>query len=197
MSHDGSRLYVLATRANAGEPISGKGNPILFPKTCKKGTSGILAILDVTKAEGDSDPVLARVAAGCSPVRMTESSDGATLWVSAREDDRILAFDSKLLELDPDGALIGHLPSGGAAPVGIQLFARDRLLAVANSNRYDPNDAGNLAILDVTEPSAMALIKTLPAGAFAREVSVGADDATLYLTNANSRTFQVVTTVVR
>jgi 6-phosphogluconolactonase (cycloisomerase 2 family) len=126
---------------------------------------------------------------------MSETADESTLWVAARGDNRVLAFSTALLESNPNNALLGYADTGGTAPVGIRLFHNDQLLAVANSNRFNTGTA-NATILSVVSPASASVVQTIPTGLFPREITVGSDDATLYLTNYNSDTFQVIKTSV-
>lgn len=197
LSPDGTRLYVTSEVAAPGTVASGAGNPVLSNSGCLLGSTstinGLLTVIDVARAEAAPGPgaILATVAAGCSPVRMAETTDGKTLWVAARGDDRVLAFSTALLESNPDHALLGFANTGGAAPVGVRLFHNDRFLAVANSNRFGTGKA-NAAILDVALPASATVIETIATGNFPREITVGADDSTLYLTNFSSDTLQVI-----
>jgi DNA-binding beta-propeller fold protein YncE len=204
LSSDGTRLYVTTEVRDAATVASGEGNPLLSETDCvqQKGgaqtANGLLTVIDVAMAEATPGPaaILAVINAGCSPVRMAETSDGATLWVSVRGDDRVLAFSTSLLESDPDNALVGHAPSGGTAPVGMHLFHGDALLAVTNSNRFGTGVA-NGAILYAVSVASASVLATFQTGLFPREVTVGTDDATLYVPNFDSDTFQVVTTTVQ
>jgi len=203
LSPDGSRLYVATelVPANDPPPIAGAGNPTLTKNDCvqKQGTAprsnGFITVIDAQKAtESTSTAILSRVAAGCSPVRLVETADSSVLFVSARGNDTILAFTPRLLESDPEHALLRAIPSGGSAPVGIRLFAQDRLLAVANSNRFADSN-GNLAVLnvsDVSSSSGRALVNTWPAGGFPRNIGISHDGKILYLTNYASRSLQVI-----
>jgi DNA-binding beta-propeller fold protein YncE len=159
--------------------------------------NGLLTVIDVAKAitTPGTGAILSRVAAGCSPTRLTETANGATLWLTARGDNRVLAFNTALLESNPNNALLGYADTGGTAPVGLKLFHNDQLLAVANSNRFNTGTA-NATILNVTSPASASVVQTITTGLFPREVTVGADDATLYLTNYLSDTFQVIQTTV-
>jgi DNA-binding beta-propeller fold protein YncE len=207
LSPDGSRVYVATELVPSKDPpsIAGAGNPILTKNDCvqKKGSppraNGFITVIDARRAtEGQSDPILARVAAGCSPVRLIESADSSILYASARGDDAILAFVPRLLESDPEHALLRALPSGGRAPVGMRLFDRDGKIAVANSNRF-AEENGTVAILDVAkhpDSSSPLPLKILPAGGFPRNIGISHDDRTLYLTNYRSRSLQVLQTVV-
>jgi DNA-binding beta-propeller fold protein YncE len=205
LSPDGSRLYVAAEFVPAHEPplIAGAGNPTLIKNECvqEKGTfprsNGFITVIDAQRAaESASNAVLSRVAAGCSPVRLVETADSSVLFVSARGDDEILAFAPRLLESDPEHALLRAIPSGGTAPVGMRLFAQDRMLAVANSNRFADSN-GTVAILDVSNDSSSSgrvPPKTWTAGGFPRNIGISQDGRTLYLTNYTSRSLQVIQT---
>lgn len=222
LSHDGKRLYVSTEVAapaelpNAQDPTNSQ-NPILTGKRCfqmydaslnpQPQWNGLLTVIDVEKAaagQGQAS-IIQTIASGCSPVRVVETSDGQRIWVSARGDNRVLAFDvAALLSADPNKSLIGYADSGGSAPVGMTLFNRDQLLAVTNSNRFTPNNPPgdpnitNVAILDVRQPSKAKVINSLPSagkGDFPRGVSVGPDGTTLYVTNYNVGTLQVIKTV--
>lgn len=197
LSPDGTRLYVTSEIAADGTVAAGGGNPVLSKSGCVQGgvssINGLLTVIDVSKAEvaPDSGAILATVDAGCSPVRLSETADGKTLWVTARGDDRVLGFDTAKLESDPNNALLGFASTGGTAPVGVRLFHNDQLLAVANSNRFQTGMA-NATILDVASPSSASVVATISTGNFPREITVGGNGTTLYVTNFDSDTLQVI-----
>ena len=202
LSPDGTRLYVTSEVATSASNAVG-ANPVLVESDCVQAvgsspqSNGTLTVINVAKAESSpgSSAILATVAAGCSPVRMAETSDGSTLWVAARGDNRVLAFSTGMLEFNPGNALIGYAGTGGTAPVGIKLFHNDQLLAVANSNRFGTGTA-DATILSVAVPASASVVQTTQTGLFPREFWVGPDDATLYLTNYDSDTLQVISTTV-
>jgi DNA-binding beta-propeller fold protein YncE len=203
LSSDGTRLYVTSEIKAPATVAAGSGNPTLARTGCAQqpGSSapnGLLTVINVSAAEASPGPgaVLATVDAGCSPVRMSETADNSTLWVAARGDNRVLAFSTAMLESNPNNALLGFADTGGTAPVGIRLFHKDQLLAVANSNRFNTG-AANATILYVANPATAGVVATIPAGLFPREVTVGSDDATLYLTNFSSDTLEVISTTVK
>jgi DNA-binding beta-propeller fold protein YncE len=203
LSPDGTRLYV-TSEVSASSTAAGGSNPILSEDDCVQGggspqENGLLTVIDVATAESSPGPsaILATVDAGCSPVRMAETNDDSTLWVAARGDNRVLAFSTAMLETDPGNALVGYADTGGTAPVGIKLFHNDQLLAVANSNRFDTAQSANATILDVANPSAASVVAIISTGLFPREIWVAPDDSTLYLTNYDSDTLQVITTTVQ
>lgn len=208
LSPDGSRLYVATELIPSNQPpiIAGAGDPVLAKSDClqNKGMppqrNGFITVIDVQRAiKTDPSAILSRIAAGCSPVRLVETADSSVLFVSARGDDKILAFAPRLLDNDPEHALLRAIPSGGAAPVGMRLFAHDRMLAVANSNRFADSN-GSIAILDVSNisnSSNRTPLKTWTAGGFPRNIGISHDGNTLLLTNYRSRSLQVIQTSVR
>jgi DNA-binding beta-propeller fold protein YncE len=204
LSPDGTRLYVSSEVATSASDASGSSNPILSESNCVQAAgsspqlNGTLTVINVAAAESLPGPaaILATVDAGCSPVRMAESADESTLWVAARGDNRVLAFSTGMLEFNPGNALLGYASTGGTAPVGIRLFDNDQLLAVANSNRFNTGTA-NSTILSVADPASASLLQTTQTGLFPREIWLGPDDATLYLTNYDSDTLEVISTTVQ
>ncbi|HEV2646885.1 MAG TPA: hypothetical protein VGU46_11025 [Acidobacteriaceae bacterium] len=204
ISPDGTRLYATSEVEGNFTNAAGASNPILTRTGCYQqaggGTqaNGLLTVIDVAKAETNpsSAAILSTVNAGCSPVRAVETADGSTLWVAARGDNRVLAFSTGMLETNPANALLGYADTGGTAPVGLRLFDSDKLLAVANSNRFGAGSAANATILSVAVPASATVVQTIPTGLFPREITVGTDDRTLYLTNYSSASFQVITTTV-
>jgi hypothetical protein len=97
-----------------------------------------------------------------------------------------------LLESDPDHAFKRSIPSGGESAVGLLLFDQDRLLAVANSNRF-ANSNGSLAFLSVSQSGAPSEPQILPAGGFPRNLSLAPDGHSIFLTNYTSRSIERVT----
>jgi 6-phosphogluconolactonase (cycloisomerase 2 family) len=202
ISPDGSRLYVTSEVAGTGT-AAGAGNTILTKTNCVQQAgstpqaNGLLTVINVAAAEANpsSAAIISTVNAGCSPVRAVETPDNSTLWVSARGDNRVLAFSTGMLETNPGNALLGYADTGGTAPVGLRLFDGGKLLAVANSNRFNTGTA-NATVLSVAVPASASVVQTFPTGLFPREITVGSDDRTLYLTNYSSGTFQVMLTTV-
>ena len=203
ISPDGTRLYATSEVEGSFTTAAGGNSSILTRTGCYQqaggGTqaNGLLTVIDAAKAEANpgSSAIISTVNAGCSPVRVLETSDSSTLWVAARGDNRVLAFSTGMLEFNAGNALLGYADTGGTAPVGLRLFDKQKLLAVANSNRFGTGVA-NATILSVGVPASASVVQTLPTGLFPREITVGSDDSTLYLTNYNSQTFQVMSTTV-
>ena len=207
---------------NNGNPIEGQNN-------------GLLTIIDVGKASrgGGQGSILVSIAAGCSPVRVVETANGKYIWVAARGLNlnlpgvqpgpgpgttgyQVLGFDvAKLLSKslnDVNDALVGFGDSGGTAPVGLALFDDDKMIAVANSNRFFskfPTPAGdtNVAILDISNPQAPTVVITIPpmptsADMFPRDVTVGPTNVgdclaasgcfNLYVPNFDANSLEVI-----
>ena len=198
-SPDHKLVYITGQRAPAslGWPIECKreaNNPAndLTPVN----PAGAVHIVDVERAKRDpATAVVASVPAGCSPVRLVLSPDGSRAYVSARNSNTLLAFDTGKLLTDPRGAIIGRVPVG-SSPVGVAVVNGGRQIVVTNSNRFAgaTNDAQSLTIIDAAKVSdgAAAVVGSIPAGAFPRELRVTPDGRTLVLTNFGSRTIQLV-----
>jgi hypothetical protein len=195
----------------------------------QNGLLAIIDVDMATKGMGQNS-IVTIIAAGCNPVRAVETQDGQYVWVAARgrntqlpmpadpdaRGSQVLGFNrSALVSASPNNAFVGYGDTHGTAPVGITLFNNDTLLAVANSNRFwktgsecqGPNPppgvppcTANVAIMDVSNPSAPTVVQTVPAysnHAFPRNVTVGPDDSTLYVPNADENQLEVITTNVR
>ena len=183
-SPDGATLYLaseIGVRSGASFDASGQ-----LTRPCPAGTAiGTLTAIDVARAT-----VVARLAAGCSPVRVVVTANGATVWMSVRGEDRVVAFDAAKIRTDPTHAFAAQA-AVGSAPVGMALLAHDSLLAVANSNRFDTGStASTVTVLQLgATPSPRSSFAT---GSFPREFSVSPNGSTLFLTNYNSRTVEMI-----
>jgi DNA-binding beta-propeller fold protein YncE len=127
-------------------------------------------------------------------VRVVLPDDGKIAWVTARAQDDVLAFSTRRLLTDPSHALISTTPVG-VAPVGIQLFDNNRLIAVANSNRFTTGQAGTVSILDYREAlsgaGSAATLGTFAAGDFPRQWGLTDNDRFLYLTEYSSNVLAI------
>lgn len=139
--------------------------------------------------------VVRSVPAGCSAVRLVLSPNGERAYVTARNSNALLVFDVEKLVAGDEHAVIGRVPVG-PAPVGIAVTNEGRRVIVTNSNRFagSPNDRQSLTVIDATRVAegAQAIIGSIPAGAFPREMRVTADGGTLILTNFASREIELV-----
>jgi DNA-binding beta-propeller fold protein YncE len=153
---------------------------------------GTLSVLHVERAaEGDPGAVVATVAAGSQPVRVAVAPPGDTVWVTDRGGDRLLAFD--LERLLGGGDPLAASVAVGKAPVGVAVAGG--LVVVANSNRYRGGDRPQtLSVVDAAAAlgRGKAVLGTIAAGAFPRDVVAHPDGCTVLVTNFRSRTLETV-----
>ena len=157
---------------------------------------GAILIVNVSLAKTQpSKSVVATVKAGCNPVRLVISPKGEVAYVTARGDHSLLAFDTKRLLSDSTHALIGRVPVG-TAPVGVGVIEDGRKVVVTNSNRFagGADDRQTLVVLNASRlaAGAAAILGSIPAGGFPREIRLTADRLTLLLTNFTSRTLELI-----
>lgn len=157
---------------------------------------GVIHVVDLARAEREpAHSVLGNVPAGCSSVRLVLSPKGDVAYVTARNSNAVLAFDTAKLVNDPAHALKGW-ERIGSAPVGVAVFDDGRKIVATNSNRFAgrTDDKQFLSVIDAANLStgAPALLGTIPAGAFPRELRVTADGSTLLLTNFSSSTLEII-----
>jgi DNA-binding beta-propeller fold protein YncE len=198
LSPDSTRLYVLDQflAKELHERLPGFDTPELQHGNCFQtlgappNANGGLFVIDTAKAaspptdyspQHERDATLSLLNAGCSPVREVVSSDGHTVYVTARDDDSILVFDASALEHNPAHAFISSMTTNGLAPVGLALFDHDRKLLVANSYQFT-NVPGNATVIDLADPTKPKFVQTIKTGAFPRDITVSPDGRTLLLT---------------
>jgi len=157
--------------------------------------AGTLEVIDVARAESDpARSVVARVPAGCNPVRVTTSANGAVVWVTARASDALLAFSASALRSRPRSALLADV-AVGEAPVGLAVASGGALIVVADSDRFNvPGRHASLAIVDTSDALAgrPALLGYLPAGTFPRDVAANASGSTVLVANFESSQVEAV-----
>lgn len=196
-SKDGKHLYTTAQGAPAdwNWPKACKPEGANVPDTAITRPEGAVVVVDVEHARTDpAGAVVARVPAGCSPVRMAMSPDGGSIYVTARNSNAVVAFDTGKLISDPVHARVAMAPVGDA-PVPVAVVDQGRKVIAGNSNRFAAGDAPQtLVVLDAAKlgEGLGAVLGVIPAGAFPREMSVSADGRTLFLTNFGSRSLQVL-----
>lgn len=156
---------------------------------------GILEVISLATAETDpAAAVVARVRAGCNPVRVITSADGSVVWVTARASDALLAYSAARLRTDPSHALLGVIRVG-EAPVDLALARGGTRLVVADSDRFNvPGSSASLAVVDVTDLLAgrPALLGYLPAGKFPRQVTAEPGGRVVLVTNFSSSQLEAV-----
>jgi DNA-binding beta-propeller fold protein YncE len=157
--------------------------------------TGTLSVISIPMAGSDpAHSVVANVPAQCSPVRVAVSPDGQTVWVTARGSDDLLAFSATKLRNDPTHALTAAIRVG-AAPVGLALADSGRLVVVADSNRFNqPGAHTDLSVVDAADAleGRPAVIGTIPAGGFPREMSLEGSGTTLLVSNFTSDQLEAV-----
>jgi DNA-binding beta-propeller fold protein YncE len=181
--------------APVGMALSPDGRWLYATSEGGAGRDGLVYVIDVERAETTPGrAVVSGVAAGCSPVRVITSTDGATVWVAARGSNDLLAFSSGGLRSHPATALLAKVEVG-SAPVGLALVDGGRYVVVADSNRFGPPKArGDLRILDTTAllSRQVAAVSHVLAGGFPREMAVVANGAILLVTNYTSGQIEAV-----
>ncbi len=190
VSADGRNLYVTNEKALSGEnscEIAGNGClPVMNP-----GPPGTLSVVDI-----HSGNVVADIPAGCSPTRVILTNNDKVAWVSARDSDSLLAFDTSKIINDPTNALLSTTPVG-IEPDGAQPFSNRRLIAVANTNRFDmcAGAGGTVSILNfdtaLKSGGDAATVGTFDAGVFPRQWGESPDHRLLYLTEFGSNTLAI------
>jgi DNA-binding beta-propeller fold protein YncE len=147
---------------------------------------GTLEVINVARAESDpARSVVARVSAGCNPVRVTTSANGSVVWVTARASDALLAFSAAALRANPGSALLADV-AVGEAPVGLALVRDGSLIVVADSNRFNlSGQHASLAVVDVRDALAgqPALLGYLRAGTFPRDVAANPSGSAVLVAN--------------
>ncbi len=152
---------------------------------------GTLTTIDMAEAERDpARAIVSTVAAGCSPVRVVAT--GTSVYVTARGSDAVLAFDAKSLVRTPSSALEGEVQVG-EAPVGLALVHHDRVLVVADSDRFSAPGAGSsLAVVAIRGRDEMSLQGYVRTGAFPRDMAVGSHGTTLLVSDYASGQLEAV-----
>lgn len=185
--------------APVGAVCSADGRHLFVTSQCNRrgrqpGLLSVLAVADLVEAPGRAGVV--SVAAGHTPVRVAVSaSDPELVWVTARGSNALLAFDRERL-VAGRGRALRAVVGVGIAPTGLAVLAGGTRVVVANSNRYgNAEESQTLAVVDVEAALAhrrCALLGTIPAGAWPRDVVALADDRTVLVTNVYSRSLESV-----
>jgi DNA-binding beta-propeller fold protein YncE len=196
-SPDGKWLYTTSQGAlpNWNWEKACKPEGMQVPDSVIVNPEGAVIVVDVARAKTDpANAVVARVPAGCSPVRMSISPKGDRIYVSARNNNGVLEFDTSKLVSDSAHSVVGAAPTGDA-PVPVMVVDQGRKVVVGNSNRFGGRGAPeSLTVLEAPKihEGLPAVLGTIPAGSFPREMAVSADGRTLFLTNFGSNSLQVM-----
>lgn len=170
LSADGKTLFSTNQSAGAGsecKPEQANGRPH---------AQGALLAIDVVRAVADpAHAVVGAIRAGCNPVRVAASSDGRTLWVSARGDGTVIGFDPAMAASGRGQSVVVAV---GPSPVGLAIRPDGAQLWVANSDRFS-TASGSLALVTPASPAGARLATTLKVGAFPRDLRFLPDGRTL------------------
>jgi DNA-binding beta-propeller fold protein YncE len=162
------------------------------------GPHGQLWVIGTARAESGAGgaAVLARVPAGCPPVRVAVSPDGSTVWVTAEQSNALLGFSAADLRDDPSRALRAVVRVG-SEPAGLLLVDDGRLALVSNSNRgLVPGTGSDVSqtVSVINTAAALAQRPTVagvvPAGLFPRDLTLDQAAGQVLLGNFNSGTIE-------
>jgi DNA-binding beta-propeller fold protein YncE len=162
-------------------------------KRTRTSDQGTLTMISVPRAETDpARAVQATVLAGCDPGRVITTAGGATVWVTARASNALLAFSAARLRTDPGRALIAKVEVG-AAPIGLTALNGGSRILVANSGRLGTGRP-SLGVIDTAaalsgRPAVLGLIQ---AGLLPREFAVEPGGRTALVTNSVSHQLEAV-----
>jgi DNA-binding beta-propeller fold protein YncE len=164
-SDDGKWLYVSSFQRKPGpEPAP-----------------GTLSLVSMSGAETDpAHSVKHVVDAGCSPARIT--TDGTSVWVTARDSNAVLGYSADKLVSDPQHALVAVVKVG-PGPIGIALTPNGQDLVVADSNQATTAN-GNVAVISTSRALAgkPALLGVIPAEGQPRQLTIASGGKTVLVT---------------
>ncbi len=191
VSPDNRFLYITSEI----DPGVSTGTPCPYASGVPPQPQGSLTVASLARAARDpAQSVVAKVVAGCSPVRVVLSPLGNVAWVTARADNAVLAFSTERILAHAANAQLASVPVG-TAPVGEALVDRGAVLVVANSNRFQTQPTPQtLTVLDTRQAleGKPATLATIQVGAFPRELFLEANQQTLLLTNFFSSTVSII-----
>jgi DNA-binding beta-propeller fold protein YncE len=164
LSPCGHWLYVMSEAANA---------------TKNQGT------FSVEKLKNDpASALVTSVGAGCNPVRVIVSHSGL-VWETARASNRLLAFDTSILDIVASAET-------GTLSVGLAFAKGESRILTADSNRSDINGTTTgLSVVDmyaalrVLGNSSNAVLGAIPTGLFPREFALSTDGRAMLVTDYN------------
>lgn len=157
--------------------------------------AGTLSVIDARRIElNPAAAVVARVPAGCGPVRVAAAPDGRTVWVTARRSNELLAFRAAQVQAGRAAGPVARIPVS-AAPEGLRLVRNGRYALVAGSDRSrDPDSAQPLDVVDTAAALAgrPAVRTTVAVGGMPHEIDVTPDQRTAYVANNGTSTLSTI-----
>lgn len=179
-SPDGRRLYSTSEVVPGERVCQAESRGTMHPQ-------GALTVIDVERVRADLESaVIAKVAAGCNPVRVVLSPAGDRAYVTARGSNAVQVFDASKLVEDPDHSRIASVVVG-SAPVGVAVD--EAHVFVANSDRFGGGRRQSISVLDARNLDAVA---SIPAAGFPRELRITGDGKSLLVTNFESGSVELV-----
>ncbi len=158
------------------------------PIVTSPGPVGTLDVVDISMAVSNpAGSVVADIPAGCSPTRVILTHKNKIAWVSARDQNNLLAFNAIDIITNLSALPLSTVPVG-IAPDGVQPFSNGRFYAVANTNRFDscPGARGTVSILKVGKGLYTSTVGTFDAGVFPRQWALSPNGKLLYLAEYSS-----------
>ncbi len=181
LSPDGRWLYSTSEVGPGERSCAPEGKGPVHP-------AGMLMVIDVARSAVDpASAVVARVPAGCNPVRVAVSPTGDRVYVTARGSHAVIVFDASKLVSDPDHSQQASVPVG-PSPVGIAVDGAH--VFVANSDRFGAGRNASISFLDVNHLDVAA--GRIPAGGFPRELKLTRDGRSLLVTNFGSGSVELI-----
>jgi DNA-binding beta-propeller fold protein YncE len=151
--------------------------------------AGTLSVVDVRRMELDpASAVVARVPAGCGPVRVAASPDGRTVWVTARQSNELLAFRTDQVLAGRATGPVARVPIA-SAPEGLGVVGNGRFVLVAGSD-------GSRTVSVVDTAAALggrqAVRSAVTVGGPPQEIDLTADRRTAYVVSSDTSTLTTV-----
>ncbi|KAK9417906.1 putative SMP-30/Gluconolactonase/LRE-like region domain-containing protein [Seiridium unicorne] len=194
------RGYIILGFATIGQQFS-TDHTKLFVTSEMNGTAtslnqtmGIISVLDVqTLRVTPGKSLIKKVDAGCHPVRAAMSLDGKHLWVTQREANQVMAFDtSKLMDNTSTEALTATVNTG-TSPIGITAIKNHIL--TADSNRFGYSNAST-GVTVVNAQGAIGLDRVnfpqIPTGPFPRALAVSPSGNTVLVSEFDGATIRAI-----
>src|ERR1044072_7967628 len=128
-------------------------------------------------------------------VQMAIPPAGDRVYVTARNSNSLLAFETARFLADSANARVGTVPVG-KSPVGVAVVDDGKQIVVTNSDRFaaDRSARQTLTVIDAARGAegAAAILGTIPAGAFPREFGMSSDGSTLFVANYQSNEIEII-----
>ena len=156
---------------------------------------GTLAVVDMRKARAKPgrSVVKQEVNAGCGSARVITSLHGQYVWVTAAGGNALEAFSATKLLSDPRHALVARV-AVGAAPLGLVLVDKGKLVVVADSSGGSTGTGADLAVVNVSRALAhkRAVIGAIASRGRPHQLALEPGGKTLLVTNTGSKEVEAV-----